>query len=119
MEQKEINYNGSRLSYKVSGQGSAIVLLHGFGEDSTVWRNQETIFPDHRLLIPDLPGSGSSAIIVNMSMEGLAQSVLAVLDAEQIDRCVLIGHSMGGYITLAFAEHFGERLTGFGLFHST
>jgi pimeloyl-ACP methyl ester carboxylesterase len=119
VEQRAITYKNSRLSYRVSGTGNTIVLLHGFGEEGSVWRNQENLFPHHRLIIPDLPGSGLSESIDKVSMEGLASSVLAVLDAEKIDRCVMIGHSMGGYITLAFADHYGERLSGFGLFHST
>jgi pimeloyl-ACP methyl ester carboxylesterase len=119
MEQKQLTFQDRKLSYRVSGKGPAIVLLHGFGEDSTVWRNQVDLFPDHRLVIPDLPGSGLSQTIDNMSMEGLAHSVLAVLRAEKIDHCVMIGHSMGGYITLAFADHYKEKLKGFGLFHST
>lgn len=119
MEQKHFTYKNSILFYRVSGEGNAIVLLHGFGEDGTVWRNQFDLFPNHRLVIPDLPGSGSSELIDNMSMESLARSVVAVLDAEGVDQCVLIGHSMGGYVTLAFADHHGERLKGFGLFQST
>jgi pimeloyl-ACP methyl ester carboxylesterase len=119
MEQKQLTYKNSKLSYRVRGEGKAIVLLHGFGEDGTVWRKQFDLFPGHRLVIPDLPGSGSSEMIDHMSMESLARSVVAVLDAENIEQCVLIGHSMGGYITLAFADHHRERLKGFGLFHST
>jgi len=119
MEQRMLDYKDGHLSYRIHGEGNAIVLLHGFGEESSVWRKQLDLFPAHRLLIPDLPGSGSSDLVVNMSMEGLARSVLTILDAEKIDRCVMIGHSMGGYITLAFVDHYGERLSGFGLFHST
>lgn len=119
MEQKQLTFRDRTLSYRVSGAGPAIVLLHGFGENSTVWRNQVDLFPHYRLVIPDLPGSGSSQMIDNMSMEGLAHSVLAVLEAEKIDHCVMIGHSMGGYITLAFADHYKHKLKGFGLFHST
>lgn len=119
MEQKQITYKHSVLSYRVAGEGNAIVLLHGFAEDGAVWRNQFDLFPNHRLVIPDLPGSGASELMENTSMESLARSVVAVLDAEEISQCILIGHSMGGYITLAFADHHHERLKGFGLFHST
>lgn len=119
MEQKKLRYKDSKLSYRVSGEGKAIVLIHGFAEEGTVWRNQFDLFPGHRLIIPDLPGSGSSDLIDNMSMEGLARSVQAVLEAEGVEQCIMIGHSMGGYVTLAYADHFHHRLKGFGLFHST
>jgi pimeloyl-ACP methyl ester carboxylesterase len=119
MEQKSLTYKNKVLAYRVSGRGPAIVLLHGFGEDGSVWRNQFDLFPQHCLVIPDLPGSGKSDLLDNVSMESLARSVVAVLDAEEIEQCILIGHSMGGYITLAFADHHHERLNGLGLFHSS
>lgn len=119
MEKKRLTYKNTTLSYRVNGEGNAIVLLHGFGEDGDVWRNQFDLFPNHRLIIPDLPGSGESEIIDNVSMESLARSVVALLDAEGVERCILIGHSMGGYIALAFADHHRDRLNGFGLFQST
>lgn len=119
MEQKSLTHKNSILSYRVSGEGSALVLLHGFGEDGDVWRNQFDLFPHHRLIIPDLPGSGMSELVDNLSIESLARSVVAILDAEGVEQCILIGHSMGGYVTLAFADHHRERLKAFGLFQST
>lgn len=119
MYQQRIEYRGRQVSYRKTGSGPAVVLLHGFGEDSTIWQNQYNIFPDHLLIIPDLPGSGASEMTEDMSMEGLADAVLSVLDAEEVSKCILIGHSMGGYIGLAFAERYLDRLNGFGLFHST
>lgn len=121
MEKKESLYKGKKLCYRVAGKGPVVMLLHGFGEDGEIWKEQFSLFPHHTLLIPDLPGSGSSEAIEDMSMEGLAAAVKAVLDAEagEAATMVLIGHSMGGYITLAFAENYKERLRGFGLFHSS
>jgi pimeloyl-ACP methyl ester carboxylesterase len=54
-----------------------------------------------------------------MSMELLANSLIAILDAENIAKCILVGHSMGGYVSLAFAEHFPDRLSGLSLVHSS
>jgi len=117
--QKEIVYNNKRLVYHTIGQGPCVVLLHGFAEDSRLWQNQYTALPGYQLLLPDLPGSGDSDMVEDMSMEGLAKSVQAILQQEHIDKCILIGHSMGGYVALAFASLFGEQLLGLGLFHST
>jgi pimeloyl-ACP methyl ester carboxylesterase len=128
MEQKEITIKGKKLFYRCQGEGAVVVLLHGFGEDGTVWQNQYKAFPDLKLIIPDLPGSGRSELIEDMSMEGLAESIKTLIEHETASlffkegephSVILIGHSMGGYITLAFAEKYHHMLRGFGLFHST
>jgi pimeloyl-ACP methyl ester carboxylesterase len=128
MEQKEITIKGKKLFYRCQGDGAVVVLLHGFGEDGTVWQNQYKAFPELKLIIPDLPGSGRSELIEDMSMEGLAESVKTLIEHETASlffkegephSVILIGHSMGGYITLAFAEKYHHMLRGFGLFHST
>lgn len=97
-----------------------VLLLHGFAEDSAIWDGQiEHLKNDYLLIIPDLPGSGqSSALPGPTTLEEAANFITAILDAEKIGRCILIGHSMGGYITLAFAEKYPERLKALGLFHS-
>jgi pimeloyl-ACP methyl ester carboxylesterase len=102
--------------------GKALVLLHGFGEDGHVWDQQKAILEQSMMvIIPDIPGTGKSE---RWNEEGIeiadyAKAILAILDAEAISTCCLLGHSMGGYITLAFAELFPERLEAFGLIHST
>lgn len=97
------------------------MLLHGFAEDGTIWEPQITALKDnYQLLVPDLPGCGQSPMPVDdLSLEKLANLLIALLDKEEIPQCILIGHSMGGYITLAVAEKYPHRLTVFGLFHST
>lgn len=111
-------FRGAR--YRDTGRGLPVVLLHGFPVDGSLW---DGVVPglqkQYRLLIPDLPGSGSSPLSGDVSMENLAAFLSDLLVQESIDRCILIGHSMGGYITLAFAEYFPDKLLGFGLFHST
>jgi pimeloyl-ACP methyl ester carboxylesterase len=128
MEQKEITIKGKKLFYRCQGEGAVIVLLHGFGEDGSVWQNQYGAFPDFKLIIPDLPGSGRSEMIEDMSMEGLAEPIKTMIEHETASlffkegephSVILVGHSMGGYITLAFAEKYHHMLRGFGLFHST
>jgi pimeloyl-ACP methyl ester carboxylesterase len=120
--EKFIDINGHALFYRVTGTGKPVVLLHGFAEDGTIWQHQvEALQQHYRLIVPDLPGSGRSGMSQDMSMEGLAAAVHQIIDDELPgnETFVMIGHSMGGYITLAFAEKYPERLKGIGLFHST
>jgi pimeloyl-ACP methyl ester carboxylesterase len=120
MQAKEFIYEGKTLFYRTIGEGPLVVLLHGFGEDGSIWKEQYPIFPRHRLLVPDLPGSGRSEAIEDMSMEGLAEALRVLVEKETGgEKVILIGHSMGGYITLAFAEAYPDLLCAFGLFHST
>jgi pimeloyl-ACP methyl ester carboxylesterase len=119
MKQGEVMISGKKIFYRSKGQGPAVVLLHGFGEEGSVWKHQFDIFGQNQLIIPDLPGSGQSEPTENLSIDGMAETIYEFLNVLDIKRCTLVGHSMGGYITLAFAEKFKELLSGFGLFHST
>ena len=117
---KEIQITGKKIFYRVTGEGNPVMLVHGFGEDGTVWNNQVDFLKDKfRIIIPDLPGSGKSELIENSSLEDMAEVLHQIIHEEDIDHCVMIGHSMGGYITLAFAEMYWNHLTAFGLFHSS
>ena len=122
---KELSYQDRNIFYRVFGEGKAVLLLHGFGETGEVWQQQvEFLKNDFKLIVPDLPGSGRSAIIDDMSMEGLADAIKKIADEEVIDSgnnevLTMIGHSMGGYITMAFAEKYPQYLDAFGLFHSS
>lgn len=126
MQARSINYQQKNIHYKVYGEGQPVVLLHGFGEDSTVWKLQITALKDHfQLIVPDLPGSGDSELVPGADIETYADIVKAIVDIElpgasgQEPFLQLIGHSMGGYITLAFAEKYPQYLKSFGLFHSS
>lgn len=117
---KEIQITGKKVFYRIIGEGNPVMLVHGFGEDGTVWSNQVDFLKDKfRIIIPDLPGSGKSELIENSSIEGMAEVLHQIIHEEDIDHCVMIGHSMGGYITLAFAEMYWNHLSAFGLFHSS
>jgi Predicted hydrolases or acyltransferases (alpha/beta hydrolase superfamily) len=118
--QRTLMVNNQSISYQVSGSGSAVMLLHGFGEDSRVWEGVAPVLEKNfRLIIPDLPGSGQSGLTDDVSMEGMAHVMRQVLDDAGVDTCAMVGHSMGGYVTLAFAELYPQRLKAFGLFHSS
>jgi pimeloyl-ACP methyl ester carboxylesterase len=110
-----------RGSHAVSKAALSVLLIHGFAEDGQIWDEQvECLKKDFQLIIPDLPGSGNSPLSdAATSMEYLAEVIKIILDAERIDRAVLIGHSMGGYALLAFVEKYPGRCKAFGLFHST
>ena len=127
MQSKTITYQSSTIFYRVTGKGSPVVLLHGFGEDGTIWDNQVNFLKEHFLLIiPDLPGSGQSEMITDMSVEGICEVIKEITTIELqksplhvAEGFTMIGHSMGGYITLAFAEKYPQLLSSFGLLHST
>ena len=119
MQHKEILIENKKVFFRLIGEGPVVVFLHGFGEDGNIWKQQWKDIKGYRLIIPDLPGSGKSEMIGDMSMEGLCVCVQTILHAENVTDCIMIGHSMGGYITLAFADKFTSVLNGFGLVHST
>ena len=118
--QKKLSFQNKELRYRVRGQGQPVVLVHGFGEDHRVWDFQAAQLEQRFMLIlPDLPGSGTSELTKDVSMENLAEALHAILQEEKVDSTVMLGHSMGGYVTLAFAEKYPDALKAFGLVHST
>ena len=127
MTNHTIQYQQSSIFYRSVGKGKKVMLLHGFAEDGRIWENQIAFLKnDFRLLIPDIPGSGQSELIQNGNIEIYAEVIKAILtdDFEKegnngLEEITLIGHSMGGYIALAFAEKYPQYLTSLGLFHST
>lgn len=117
---KTIEIEGKKIVYSITGNGSPVIFIHGFGEDGTVWRNQvDTLQNKFQLIIPDLPGSGQSEEIDDMSMEGMAEIIHSIIHEENIESCPVIGHSMGGYILLALMEKYRNHVSAFGLFHSS
>lgn len=120
--EKSFSYYGANISYNIVGSGNVIVLLHGFGEDSSIFNQQVEFLQDKfQLITIDLPGTGNSDVLPKESIgiEDYATCVLHVLQHEKIATCILLGHSMGGYVTLAFAEKYSSLLKGFGLIHSS
>jgi pimeloyl-ACP methyl ester carboxylesterase len=117
---KEIKFEGKKLFYRVIGAGNPVILIHGFGETGEVWNDQASFLSaSYRVIIPDLPGSGRSEAVADLSMENLAESIHSIIHEEEIEACPVIGHSMGGYIALALAESYYNHVNALGLFHST
>ena len=108
MQKKQLVYNNARLHYSIMGIGKPVVLLHGFAEDSSIWNDlAAALSKNYQLIIPDIAGSGQSEMLAgnNIGMEDYADSIHHYYQ-ENIEQCTMIGHSMGGYITLAFAEKY-------------
>lgn len=117
--------HNTRLFYRKAGDGFPIIFLHGFAEDSEVWKHQLAFLQStNTVIIPDLPGSGQSELLQkedgsDVTMADYAECIYNLLVQENISRCFVFGHSMGGYITLALAEKHPDVLQGFGFIQST
>lgn len=105
------------LHFTEHGQGSPLILLHGFPFNGSLWHEQTRALGDHhRVITPDLRGHGQSpAPEGTYTMETMAGDVLRLLDSLDIDKAALMGHSMGGYVTLALWRLAPERFSAMGL----
>ena len=105
--------NDARIDVRVDGRGDdAVVLIHGFPLSKAMWSDQiAALSPVARVIAVDLRGMGDSSVPPGpYLMETLAGDVAAVLDALDVRRATLVGHSLGGYVSLAFARMYLERL---------
>ncbi len=119
--QKTLSFKNTQLSYSDFGKGSAVVLLHGFLENSTMWND---VIPElsktNRVIAIDLLGHGKTGCLGYVhSMELMAEAVFAILRSLRLRKIIVVGHSMGGYVALAFAEKHPTMIKGFCLMNST
>ena len=139
MQLKTLTYQSSKFFYRIAGAGKPLILIHGFAEDGDIWSNQiEGLQNNFQLIIPDLPGSGKSEMVKDMSIEGMADVIKALMDFElqkfppiqsEVEgqgaegawgaSVSLAGHSMGGYIALALAEKHPHLISSIAMVHST
>ena len=122
MTEKFLMANGTALHLCDSEKGErCVVLLHGYLESMLVWDDfVPLLYKQGRVITLVLPGHGISEVKGELhSMEFLADTVKGALDSLGIERCTLVGHSMGGYVALAFAERHPEQLEGLVLLSST
>jgi len=109
----------SRLFYRKMGSGPVVILLHGFPESGTLWRNiWDDLALSFTVIIPDFPGSGNSSLDQPTSIVQMAECVRQIMNAERVSKAVVAGHSMGGYVGFAFAALYPQRLCGLTLVHS-
>jgi pimeloyl-ACP methyl ester carboxylesterase len=119
--EKRIKYKERDVIYSDLGEGPCIVLLHGYLECGDIWQSFIESFPGaYRFIVPDLPGHGASGTWGKIhTMDELAGVVATILETEGIPRVFLAGHSMGGYVCMAFADLYPEKLSAYALVHST
>ncbi|MCG9792112.1 alpha/beta fold hydrolase [Flavobacterium algicola] len=117
----QIQHKNTSISFTDSGKGTAIVLLHGFLENKKMWNAFVPEFSKkNRVITVDLLGHGQTECMGYVhTMEDNADAVQAVLAHLRIRKAVFVGHSMGGYVALAFAELFPESVKGLVLLNST
>lgn len=116
-----IKFKETPVFFTDTGKGRAIVLLHGFLENSTMWHNLVNLLSkNNRVVCIDLLGHGQTGCLGYVhSMELMAEAVEAVLNHLNIEKSIFIGHSMGGYVALALAEKNNNAVKGICLMNST
>ena len=117
---QKVNVNGIQLAYERRGKGTPLVLLHGFPLDHHLWDAVLPLLEDSfDLILPDLRGFGESSTVDSFyAMEDYASDIAGLLDGLGIRKAAIAGHSMGGYVALAFARLFPERVRGLALVSS-
>lgn len=117
---KSLQFQHKNIVYQVSGSGPALVLLHGFLESKAIWDEfTKNLQQEFTVISIDLPGHGESELLSEThSMQLMAETVKLVLEAQKIEKVVIAGHSMGGYVALQFAVDNQEMVKGLVLFHS-
>jgi pimeloyl-ACP methyl ester carboxylesterase len=121
MDSKKVRAGRTEVSYYDEGKGNPIFLIHGFAGSKRYW---DKVLPqlanEHRVIAIDLPGHGETGMGEDRySIEDMASTIKELLFKLGLDKVTMFGHSLGGYITLAFAQQYPQYLTGFSLVHST
>ena len=116
-----LQHKGVSIFYEDQGKGSVVVLLHGFLENRLMWKDvSKELVKRHRIISIDLLGHGQTECLGYVhSMELMAEAVYAVVKSLRLRKMILVGHSMGGYVSLAFAEKYPQMVKGLCLMNST
>ncbi len=120
MDTKRVNIDGINLAYARGGQGIPLVLIHGYPLDHSIWDEAAPLLEnDFDLIVPDLRGFGDSDVMeADDSIIDYASDLAGLLTHLKIHKAFVAGHSMGGYVALAFARMYEERLLGLGMISS-
>lgn len=118
---KTTQFKNGTVTFSDTGKGRALVLLHGFLGSHKIWGNTiESLSKSFRVVAIDLPGHGDSDCFGYVHTSELnAKCIKRVMDSLRLKKYVIIGHSMGGYAALAFADLFPDNLKGMCLYHSS
>jgi pimeloyl-ACP methyl ester carboxylesterase len=114
---KKIQVNNITLAYERLGNGTPLMLLHGYPLDHTIWNDVASLLKnDFDLILPDLRGFGQSTTVETpYTLSDMTDDLAELLDYLKIEKIALAGHSMGGYVALAFAKKYPQRVSGLGL----
>jgi len=117
---EKIKINGIELAYERRGEGTSLVLVHGYPLDHHLWDDVVPLLENtFDVIALDLRGFGDSTIVDTLyTMNDLASDIAGLLDYLGIKKAAIAGHSMGGYVALAFARLYPERVSGLGLVSS-
>lgn len=118
---KSVPFHNSSVHFDDLGSGKVIVLLHGYLETMDIWEDfAKNLSKTYRVITIDIPGHGKSGKVNDVhDMDLMADAVNTVLTFLRVEKCFLVGHSMGGYVTLSFMAKYRYKLYGISLFHST
>ena len=121
MKNRFIKFKGINLSFTDEGKGKAVVFLHGFLETKAIWIYfSKQLSISHRVITIDLLGHGQTDCLSYVhTMEEMAEAVQAVLIHLKLRKYFLVGHSLGGYVSIALAENNPDNIKGLVMFHST
>ena len=117
---EKFQVNNITLAYERFGRGAPLILIHGFPLDHTSWSETTPLLKnDFDIILPDLRGFGQSTTIeIPYTMSDIADDLAGLLDHLEIEKVALAGHSMGGYVALAFIRKYPQRVSGLGLISS-
>ena len=109
------------VAYRTMGVGKPVVLLHGFCESNKIWGVFANLLAQRcKLFIADLPGFGTSQLPTTpFSIDTVGEIMWQWLDSIEVKDPIIVGHSLGGYVTLAMVDQRPDNVAGFSLFHST
>lgn len=122
MQSRSSLFQSRILQWYFCGENTnpCLILVHGFCEDHRVYNPLAKFLAQHYyVILPDLPGFGGSEAITDITMEGMANAIQHIVESEKIHQAALIGHSMGGYVSLTLAKSNPKWLKGLGLLNST